>query len=106
MRSSCVDALVNSDSIQIVGDDTTALESVLKADVWRDHLLKQEVELNQKLAELEEMDGRAADEAREELSGRLGEVHSRLADMDAASGPARAALLLAGEDIALWSRTV
>jgi ATP-binding cassette, subfamily F, member 3 len=82
--------------IQIAGDDTTALESVLKADVWRDHLLKQEAELNKKLAELEEGDDRATDEAREELSGRLGEVHSRLADMDAASGPARAGLLLAG----------
>jgi ATP-binding cassette, subfamily F, member 3 len=73
------------------------LESVLKADVWRDHLLKQEVELNKRLAELEEGDDRATDEAREELSGRLGEVHSQLADMDAASGPARAALLLAGK---------
>ena len=73
------------------------MESVLKADVWRDHLLKQEVELNSKLAALEEGDDRATDDAREELSGRLGEVHSRLADMDAASGPARAALLLAGE---------
>jgi hypothetical protein len=77
------------------------LESVLKADVWRDHLLKQEAELNKRLAELEEGDDKAADEAREELSGRLGEVYSRLADMDAASGPARAGLLLAGKVIEL-----
>ncbi|KIJ59802.1 hypothetical protein HYDPIDRAFT_43754 [Hydnomerulius pinastri MD-312] len=38
---------------EIVGDDTTALDSVLQADVWRDHLLKEEASLNAKLAELE-----------------------------------------------------
>jgi hypothetical protein len=85
-----------NDTIKIVGDDTTALESVLKADVWRDHLLKQEKELNQRLSELEAGDDRTAEEAKEELSTRLGEVHARLAEMDAESGPARAALLLAG----------
>jgi hypothetical protein len=83
-------------TMKIVGDDTTALESVLKADVWRDHLLKQEKDLNQRLSELEAGDDRTAEEAKEELSTRLGEVHARLAEMDAESGPARAALLLAG----------
>ncbi|KAG5733147.1 hypothetical protein E4T56_gene13597, partial [Termitomyces sp. T112] len=38
---------------EIVGDDTLAIDSVLKADVWRDHLLKEEVSLNAKLTELE-----------------------------------------------------
>jgi ATP-binding cassette subfamily F protein 3 len=33
---------------------------------------------------------------RDEVSGRLAEVHANLADMDAESGPARAAALLAG----------
>lgn len=83
-------------SFKIIGDDTTALESVLKADVWRDHLLKQEKELNQKLSDLEDGDDRVAEEAKEELSTRLGEVHARLAEMEAESGPARAASLLAG----------
>ncbi|CAG7847924.1 Uncharacterized ABC transporter ATP-binding protein C29A3.09c [Serendipita indica DSM 11827] len=81
---------------EIVGDDTTALDSVLKADVWRDHLLKEENELNSKLADLEGGDDKATEDAREELSARLGEVHARLAEMDAESGPARAASLLAG----------
>ena len=36
------------------------------------------------------------EDAREEAQTRLAEVHSRLADMDAESGPARAAALLAG----------
>ncbi|CUA73680.1 ATP-binding cassette, sub-family F, member 3 [Rhizoctonia solani] len=83
---------------EIVGDDTTALESVLKADVWRDRLLKEEKSLNERLLKLEEAGGddRAADEAKEELSTQLADVHARLAEMEAESGPARAALLLAG----------
>ncbi|KAG5654331.1 hypothetical protein H0H81_004285 [Sphagnurus paluster] len=83
---------------EIIGDDTPAIESVLKADVWRDHLLKEEAILNTKLAELEsENDEKRFEDAREELSMRLAETHARLSDMDAASGPARAAALLAGE---------
>ncbi|KIJ21334.1 hypothetical protein PAXINDRAFT_5505 [Paxillus involutus ATCC 200175] len=82
---------------EIVGDDTTALESVLKADVWRDHLLKEEAILNAKLAELEkEGDDKRFEDAREEASSRMAEVHARLSDMDAESGPSRAATLLAG----------
>ena len=82
---------------QIVGDETKAIDSVLKADVWRDHLLQQERELNARLAELETAgDTKADEELRDEVSGRLAEVHARLAEMDAESGPARAAHLLAG----------
>lgn len=81
---------------EIIGDDTTALDSVLKADVWRDHLLQQEKQLNAKLAELEAGDDRATEDAREEFSARLGEVHQRLTEMDAESGPSRASALLAG----------
>ncbi|CAE6441061.1 unnamed protein product [Rhizoctonia solani] len=83
---------------EIVGDETTALESVLKADVWRDRLIKEEKSLNERLLKLEEAGGddRAADEAKEELSTQLADVHTRLAEMEAESGPARAASLLAG----------
>ncbi|KAF9535793.1 P-loop containing nucleoside triphosphate hydrolase protein [Crepidotus variabilis] len=82
---------------EIVGDETTALESVLKADVWRDHLLKEQVLLDGKLAELDsEGDDKRFEDAREELSARLAEVHARLSEMEAESGPARAAALLAG----------
>ena len=81
---------------EVIGDDTTALDSVLKADVWRDHLLQQEKQLNANLAELEAGDDRATEDAREELSARLGEVHQRLTEMDAESGPSRASALLAG----------
>jgi ATP-binding cassette subfamily F protein 3 len=65
----------------------------LKADVWRDRLLAEEARLNARLAKLDatppgEVDARL-EEARDEVSVRL-------ADMDAESGPARAAALLAG----------
>ncbi|PAV21751.1 P-loop containing nucleoside triphosphate hydrolase [Pyrrhoderma noxium] len=82
---------------EIVGDDTSAIDSVLKADVWRESLLKEEAALNARLAELEqEGDEKRFEDAREEASARLTEVHQSLADMDAESGPARAASLLAG----------
>ncbi|KAL4254534.1 ABC transporter domain-containing protein [Abortiporus biennis] len=82
---------------EIVGDDTTALESVLKADVWRDTLMREEAHLNAQLAELDkENDEKRFEDAREEAQTRLAEVHARLADMEAESGPARAAALLAG----------
>ena len=71
---------------------------MLKADVWRDHLLKEEALLNAKLAELEkEGDDKRFEDAREEAATRLADVHVRLSDMDAESGPSRAAALLAGE---------
>ncbi|KIJ32071.1 hypothetical protein M422DRAFT_185112, partial [Sphaerobolus stellatus SS14] len=82
---------------EIIGDETIAIDSVLTADVWRDHLLKEEKALNAKLSELEkENDEKRFDDAREEAEARLAEVHERLADMEAETGPARAAALLAG----------
>lgn len=80
-----------------MGDDTTALEAVLKADVWRDVLLREEQELNAKLTALEmQGDEKRFEDEKEEISGRLAEVHQRLADMEAETGPGRAASLLAG----------
>lgn len=75
--------------------------------MWRDHLLAEEARLNARLSELDamppgELDARLED-MRDEVSGRLAEVHTNLADMDAESGPARAAALLAGEFVILLS---
>ncbi|KIM84750.1 hypothetical protein PILCRDRAFT_818360 [Piloderma croceum F 1598] len=82
---------------EIVGDDTRAIDSVLTADVWRDHLLKEEASLNAQLGQLEkESDDKRFVDAREEAAVRLADVHARLSDMEAESGPARAASLLAG----------
>ncbi|KAF8807620.1 hypothetical protein BYT27DRAFT_7189694 [Phlegmacium glaucopus] len=82
---------------EVIGDETSAIDSVLKADVWRDHLMKEQTILDAKLTALDtEGDEKRFEDAREDLSSRLAEVHTRLAEMDAASGPARAASLLAG----------
>ena len=60
-------------------------------------MLREEATLNAKLAELEkEGDDKRFVDAREEAETRLAEVHARLAEMEAESGPARAASLLAG----------
>ena len=84
---------------QIVGDDTLALDSVLKADVWRDRLLAEEKQLNVQLAQYEstENPSKTDEEAKEEAQTRLAEVHANLADIEAESGPARASQLLSGQ---------
>ena len=54
--------------------------------------------MNAEVTRLEaEGDEKRIEDAREEISVRLAEVHSRLSDIDAESGPARAAALLYGE---------
>ena len=59
--------------------------------MWRDKLLSEERELNATLAKLEaEDDGsKLSDEVREVASTRLAEVHSKLSDIDAETGPVR-----------------
>lgn len=106
---------------EIVGDDTPAVDAVLKADVWREKLIAEERRLNAQLQSLEEAANAAvvaADEKeseeglsrgsavdlptrqrenqRDELSSRLGDVQARLVDMEADTGPSRAATLLNG----------
>lgn len=76
---------------EIVGDDTTALESVLQADVWRHHLLTQERELNEQLNSAD-----VPEEEKDAVTTKLGEVQKKLIDIEAESGPARAAQLLVG----------
>ena len=94
---------------EIVGDETTALDSVLAADVWRHKLTQEEADLNKQLESLEkkppvvngdgpapETEPKALEAEKDELSVRLGEVQKKLVDIEAETGPARAGLLLAG----------
>lgn len=100
---------------EVIGDDTLAIESVLQADVHRSRLLQEEATLNATLQSMEDADVTtpttegvpAAPEAtsmelkrklrkRDEATARLGEVQKILVDIDADSGPSRAAELLAG----------
>jgi len=83
---------------EIVGDDTLALDSVLKADVWRDRLLAEEKQLNAQLAQYESIENpsKIDEDTKGEAETRLAEVHANLADIEAESGPARASQLLSG----------
>ncbi|KAH9938976.1 P-loop containing nucleoside triphosphate hydrolase protein [Epithele typhae] len=64
--------LIGRNGVEIVGDDTLAIDSVLKADVWRDTLLREEASLNARLAELEgEGDDKRFEDARDEAQSRL-----------------------------------
>ena len=92
---------------EVTGDETSALESVLKADVWRERLMSEEAELNATLSTLEatasaagegedSAELRAGKRKREDVTARLGEVQQLLVEMEAETAPARAAGLLAG----------
>lgn len=69
----------------------------MKADVWRDRLLAEEAELNALLSapdahgNSDTAEARAAVRERELATIRLGEVHQLLVDIDAETGPSRAA---------------
>ena len=67
---------------EVHGDDTAALQAVLSADVWRERLLAEEKDL--------------INSSSDEGAKRLAEVHQLLQDIDADTGPARAAELLYG----------
>ncbi|BEI85284.1 hypothetical protein CcaverHIS002_0506850 [Cutaneotrichosporon cavernicola] len=90
---------------EIIGDGTKAIDSVLKADVWRHKLITDEKEINAKLEHMEknpipneapEGDKIAAEREKDELAARLGEIQQNLIDMEADNGPTRAGHLLAG----------
>jgi len=90
---------------EITGDDTPALQAVLDADVWRKHLLKEQVKIAQELAQLEEERAKLADTSaeapkldkqREGLDITLSDVHAKLAEMESDKAESRAASILAG----------
>lgn len=89
---------------EIAGDETTALDSVLQADVWAHKLKTDEAELNVQLEKLEKLPTKHEDgqpniqleQEKDELAVRLGEIQKTLVEMEAETGPARAGALLAG----------
>ncbi|KAK3155715.1 hypothetical protein QOZ80_2BG0206670 [Eleusine coracana subsp. coracana] len=86
---------------EVVGDDTTALQCVLNADVERVQLLQEEARLvqQQKDLELEAEFGQGSDKSKVDLnkdaiSQRLEEIYKRLEFIDADAAEARAASIL------------
>lgn len=90
---------------EISGDDTPALQAVLDADVWRKHLLAEQIKITKQLADIEatrapmadtSADAERLDREREGLDQTLGDVQGKLAEMESDKAESRAATILAG----------
>ncbi|CDH52535.1 protein gcn20 [Lichtheimia corymbifera JMRC:FSU:9682] len=91
---------------EVVGDDTPAIEMVLRADVWREHLLEKERDLSGRIAqldaqldeeeELSEDEKNKINSQKDSLNTELKEVFSKLEDIESEKAPARAAAILSG----------
>ncbi|KAF7949654.1 hypothetical protein BTUL_0007g00650 [Botrytis tulipae] len=90
---------------EISGDDTPALQAVLDADVWRKHLLAEQVKISKQLADMEVERSSMADTSeqaekldkeREGLDQTLGDIQGKLAEMESDKAESRAATILAG----------
>jgi ATP-binding cassette subfamily F protein 3 len=82
---------------EVIGDDTPALDMVLKADVWRTHLLNEEKRLSAEINELDSMDPDAAEtedskdieKRKESLHSKLRDVYQKLEDIESNKAEAR-----------------
>ncbi|KAJ1928609.1 ATP-binding cassette, regulator of translational elongation [Tieghemiomyces parasiticus] len=93
---------------EMAGDDTSAIRSVLKADIWREFLLREEVNLlaetkSLETAEPEPEEGESTEEAAErlkaykdEVNAKLQETYTKLELIESDKAESRAAAILAG----------
>ncbi|GAW13864.1 hypothetical protein ANO14919_032550 [Xylariales sp. No.14919] len=90
---------------EITGDDTSALQAVLDADVWRKVLMRDQTEITTRLAQIEAQrpsmadtsaDASKLDRDREALDQKLGDIQTKLAEMESDKAEPRAASILAG----------
>ncbi|KAL9106370.1 MAG: hypothetical protein Q9227_008571 [Pyrenula ochraceoflavens] len=90
---------------EVSGDETSALQAVLDADVWRKKLLADQEKISKQLAEIENTrstmadtskDAGVLDKEREGLDATLSDIHAKLAEMESDKAESRAASILAG----------
>ncbi|CDR42912.1 CYFA0S10e03752g1_1 [Cyberlindnera fabianii] len=90
---------------EITGSETSAIQSVLDADVWRKSLLKEEKQHQERINEIEELrkefdeeslEVKKLDNEREDLEQHLLEVVEKLNEMESDKAEARAASILYG----------
>ncbi|CUM49840.1 Protein GCN20 [Debaryomyces fabryi] len=90
---------------EIRGDDTSALQSVLDADVWRKSLLLEEAKISERISEIEKLRSEFDEESnevikldneREDLDKHLQEVNEKLYEMESDKAESRAAAILYG----------
>jgi ATP-binding cassette subfamily F protein 3 len=78
----------------MVGDDVEAIQAVLSADVWREHLLNEERSLNAQINELEtspdpNMDDTNLEQMKESLNASLKDIYQKLEDIESDKAEAR-----------------
>ncbi|KAJ2966562.1 hypothetical protein NUW58_g10636 [Xylaria curta] len=73
---------------EITGDDTSALQAVLDADVWRKVLMRDQTEITARLAEIEAQ--------RPSMADTSADAATKLAEMESDKAEPRAASILAG----------
>lgn len=90
---------------EIRGDDTSALKSVLDADVWRKSLLTEEQKISERIQDIENLrkefdeesnEVRKLDNEREDLDKKLQDVVEKLYDMESDKAESKAAAILFG----------
>ena len=93
---------------EVTGDDTSALQTVLDADVWRKHLLLEQdrlqdrintlVDERERMGDVEDSDpaARLIDDERADLESNLNDVVEKLTEIESDKAESRAASILAG----------
>ncbi|KAG7858032.1 hypothetical protein KL919_003290 [Ogataea angusta] len=90
---------------ELRGDETTALQSVLDADVWRKQLLHEQAKIDERISEIdrlkaefepESLEAKKLDNEQNDLAERLEEVHEKLSEMESDRAEGRAASILYG----------
>ena len=90
---------------EIRGDDTPAIQSVLDADVWRKSLLQEELKINERIAEIENLrkefeeeslEVKKLDNERDDLEMHLQEINEKLYEMESDKAESKAAAILYG----------
>jgi ATP-binding cassette subfamily F protein 3 len=90
---------------EVVGDERSALQTVLDADVWRKHLLKEQDRIQKRISEIgqqcEELDSKDAivrqlEEERDDLETNLNDIYDKLTEMESDKAESRAGSILFG----------
>ncbi|KAG7876980.1 hypothetical protein KL937_005099 [Ogataea polymorpha] len=90
---------------ELRGDETSALQSVLDADVWRKQLLHEQAKIDERISEIdrlkaefepESLEAKKLDNEQNDLAERLEEVHEKLSEMESDRAEGRAASILYG----------
>jgi ATP-binding cassette subfamily F protein 3 len=76
------------------GDETRAIDAVLSADIWREHLLEEERRITHAL---QQMDGDTQEsDQRDALVAELNQVHAKLVEIESDKAESKAGMILNG----------